>query len=225
MSPLTLGLDLGPNSIGWALIDEEAHRIVNLGVRIFPEGVDNFDTAKEVSRNEARRTARAMRRGTKRRQQRRRRLREGLIAAGLFPSNPEDQTALLARDPYDLRARALDEKRSSHELGRIFLHLAARRGFLSNRKTDRGDKEVQGMLGEISQLEAEMAANSFPTLGKLLHQKARQFDHAHREDGDHVRNRHTKRQMYEDEFNAIWDKQRTLGHASLLTEELNLMYQ
>lgn len=220
MSPLTLGLDLGPNSIGWALIDEEAHRIVNLGVRIFPEGVDNFDTAKEVSRNEARRTARAMRRGTKRRQRRRRRLREGLIAAGLFPSTPEDQTALLARDPYDLRARALDEKLSSYELGRVFLHLATRRGFLSNRKKDRGDKEVQGMLGEISQLEAEMAASSFPTLGKLLQQKARQFDHAHREDGDHVRNRHTKRQMYEDEFNAIWDKQRALGHASLLTEEL-----
>ena len=46
-SNLTLGLDLGPNSIGWALIDEEACKITAAGVRIFPEGVDNFDTKKE----------------------------------------------------------------------------------------------------------------------------------------------------------------------------------
>jgi CRISPR/Cas system Type II protein with McrA/HNH and RuvC-like nuclease domain len=52
MSEVTLGLDLGPNSIGWALIDEEHERIVDIGVRVFPEGVDNFDSAKEVSRNE-----------------------------------------------------------------------------------------------------------------------------------------------------------------------------
>ena len=42
----TLGLDLGPNSIGWALIEEgadaEKSRIVDMGVRVFPEGVDAF---------------------------------------------------------------------------------------------------------------------------------------------------------------------------------------
>ena len=31
-----LGLDLGPNSIGWALIDEKASSIISTGVRIFP---------------------------------------------------------------------------------------------------------------------------------------------------------------------------------------------
>src|SRR5437868_9434198 len=57
MAHLVLGLDLGPHSIGWALVDDELEhpeqsKLVGLGVRVFPEGVDNFDTAKEVSRNE-----------------------------------------------------------------------------------------------------------------------------------------------------------------------------
>ena len=41
----TLGLDLGANSIGWSLVADD--RIVAAGVRVFPEGVDNFDTRKE----------------------------------------------------------------------------------------------------------------------------------------------------------------------------------
>ena len=76
----TLGLDLGPNSIGWALIDEDEKQIIDLGVRVFPEGVENFDTSKEQSKNENRRIARAMRRPTARRSRRKRNLREALIA-------------------------------------------------------------------------------------------------------------------------------------------------
>lgn len=220
MPNLTLGLDLGPNSIGWALVDEENQQIVDLGVRVFPEGVDNFDTSKEVSRNEGRRVARAMRRGTKRRQRRRRLLRQGLAEAGLFPEGPEEQQALLARDPYELRAQAMEEKLDRHELGRVFFHLAQRRGFQSNRKKDRDDKEVKGMLAEINNLEAEMHASGAPTLGNLLNQKALQFNHADRQVGDNVRNRHTKREMYEEEFQAICEAQRRLGHADLLTDEL-----
>jgi len=32
-----LGLDLGTNSIGWAIVDTEDNKIENCGVRIFPE--------------------------------------------------------------------------------------------------------------------------------------------------------------------------------------------
>jgi len=220
MPRCTLGLDLGPNSIGWALIAEEDHKIVALGVRVFPEGVENFDTAKEVSRNEQRRRRRAMRRGTKRRQRRRRQLREALIEAGLFPSVPEDQETLLARDPYELRARALQEKLHPHELGRIFYHLAQRRGFRSNRKKDRGDKEVSDILKEINELDDEMRKTGSPTLGSLLYEKARRLKHAGRRQGDHIRQRHTRRDMYEREFEAICDAQRRLGNAQLLTDRL-----
>lgn len=53
----TLGLDIGTNSIGWCLM-EDGKEIADIGVRIFPEGV-NLDTkGKEISKNSARRAAR-----------------------------------------------------------------------------------------------------------------------------------------------------------------------
>ena len=133
----TLGLDLGPNSIGWALLDDQQNKIVDLGVRIFPEGVDNFDTAKEKSRNEDRRIARGMRRQIARRRRRKLRLTQALIQAELWPDDPKLQQALIEQDPYALRDQAADPDQpqlAPHELGRVLLHLNQRRGFLSNRK-------------------------------------------------------------------------------------------
>lgn len=224
MSTRTLGLDLGPNSIGWALIEEdedhpENSRIVDMGVRIFPEGVDNFDTAKEFSRNEQRRIARGMRRQTKRRARRMRYLKDALIESGLFSADAAEQTKLYACDPYELRSRALSEKLAPHEIGRLLLHLSHRRGFLSNRKKDRGDKEVQGMLAEINELGKEMEQAGASTLGDLLHKKASALKHKSRSENDHVRNRHTERAMYETEFDAIWTAQQP-HHPKLLTEQL-----
>lgn len=215
----TLGLDIGPNSIGWALIDEQQMRIINVGVRVFPEGVDKFDTSKEESRNEKRRNARGMRRQTARRSRRKRNLRAALTAAGLLPADAAEQERILATNPYELRAKALDEQLSLHELGRVFLHLNQRRGFLSNRKKDRGDAEVKGMLEEISILAKEITASGCRTLGEYLYRKYEKFDHAHRADDDHVRNRHTRRDMLIDEFEKIWDAQAKF-HPSLLTEKL-----
>ncbi len=37
-----LGLDMGTNSLGWALIDTANEFIVDSGVRIFPMGVENL---------------------------------------------------------------------------------------------------------------------------------------------------------------------------------------
>ena len=35
-----LGLDIGSNSIGWALVDTSAGKIIDCGVRIFPEALN-----------------------------------------------------------------------------------------------------------------------------------------------------------------------------------------
>lgn len=45
------------------------------------------------------------------------------------------------------------------------------------------------------------------------------MDHTHREENDHVRNRHLARSQYVDEFEAIWSAQ-AKHHPKLLTEEL-----
>ena len=58
-----LGLDLGTNSIGWALIDDVLNKIIGIGSRIFPMGVDNLgDGDGEMSKNASRTGARGIRR-------------------------------------------------------------------------------------------------------------------------------------------------------------------
>ncbi len=213
MKETVLGLDIGTNSIGWALINKSEARILDCGVRVFPAGVDNFDTGKEKSRNAERREARMARRVTARRRRRRKILKDSLVQAGLFPEEPSGQAKLYAICPYALRKKALDEKLTPHELGRVFLNLSQHRGFLSTRKGERKDKEVQGMLAEISELSGEMQAAGARTLGEYHADILARDDHAQ------VRNVHTHRQMYEDEFEQIWKAQKQF-HNNLLNKEL-----
>lgn len=219
---ITLGLDLGPNSIGWALTEEEGSghgRIVDLGVRIFPEGVENFDTKKEKPRNEERRLARMMRRQVRRRADRKRKLRQTLIDQGLFPADAQAQRDLYDLNPYALRAKALDEALTPHEFGRILLHLNQRRGFLSNRKSERKGSEVQGMLTDIEALGDQIKESGARTYGEYMYQKAEAIDHTARANDDHLRGRHTQRRWLTEEFTAIWQAQQT-HHPSMLTEAL-----
>lgn len=69
-----LGLDLGTNSIGWAVVNEaerneENSSIVKLGVRVNPLTVDelqNFEKGKSIETNTARTQKRSMRRNLQR---------------------------------------------------------------------------------------------------------------------------------------------------------------
>jgi CRISPR-associated endonuclease Csn1 len=119
--------------------------------------------------------------------------------------------------PYQLRAEALQRKLTRHELGCVLLHFATRRGFLSNRKTDR-TSDSKGMLEEIGELQKTLARRR-ETLGQYLWHLSESFDHRDSRDQDRVRHRHTLRSMYEVEFEAIWEKQRTF-YPELLTDEL-----
>ena len=208
----TLGLDLGSNSIGWSIFDQDASRLVAAGVRVFPEGVDRDKQGGEVSKNEARRIARGMRRQIFRRANRKRKLCRILVDAGLLPR--EDVAEVLQLDPYDLRRRALAEKLEPFQIGRAVAHLNQRRGFLSNRKSDKAkEKETKGMLAEISQLQGAVEAAGHKTLGQYL---AGLNDQA---PSLRVRGRHTRRDMYETEFEAIWAAQQ-VHYPQLLNDEL-----
>ncbi|GEM_PF-4081145 len=46
-----LGLDIGANSVGWALLAPDENTIIDMGVRVFQEGVSSINTAKEISRH------------------------------------------------------------------------------------------------------------------------------------------------------------------------------
>lgn len=134
-----LGLDLGTNSVGWALLEEndqgEQTGIIDMGSRIFIKSVqDKTPTPK----NQARRAARLARRTIQRRAARHACLENYLIYLGWLPAeikNPKLRETILNTlgDPYQLRKIGLDHKLSTQQLGRALLHLGMRRGFLSTR--------------------------------------------------------------------------------------------
>lgn len=162
MSKRILGLDLGSNSIGWALLKAtdagKPTELIDLGSRIFNKAVED---KTPTPKNQKRRNSRLARRVVQRRARRRRRMLNSLVSLNLLPSSLKDHPkpeSILNElgEPYSLRAKALDFPLSAHELGRVLLHLVQRRGFLSNRKTRLGqemldDPDVQAVLAEVEE--------------------------------------------------------------------------
>ncbi len=136
-----LGLDIGSNSVGWALVDTAKQTILGMGVRIFPESVNEKNTEREQSKNVERRLARQLRRQYERRRMRTDAVRGILFKAGLLPTDPSQFSALLHWDPYQLRAKALTSQLEPHEIGRIIDHINSRRGYQSNRKATSEEEE------------------------------------------------------------------------------------
>ncbi|MBI2813576.1 MAG: type II CRISPR RNA-guided endonuclease Cas9 [Opitutae bacterium] len=169
-TPYRLGLDLGTNSIGWAMMDLDATgrpvAIRRMGSRIFSDGRipktgESLAAARTKARGQRVRRERFLARRTK--------LLTSLTSLGLFP----DETDQIARrnlatlDPYELRAKALDGALHPWHLGRALLHLAKRRGFKSNRLAG-DDDEAQTTGFGIERLKSELGSS---TLGQLLHQR------------------------------------------------------
>lgn len=218
---LTLGLDLGSNSVGWALLRTERGAplsIVDSGVRIFSAGV-NVDpkSGKNESRAVNRRQMRLMRRQLARKKFRRLTVLRLLVKAGFLPAEdlPSRQPrkgelaewkSLLSSNVYELRARALDEKLAPFELGRAIFHLAHRRGFKSNKKEaarQQGKPEkaddLKGMKAQIKGLAEAIKSSGCRTLGEYFY---RNLNLEKR-----VRTQHTSRSMYRTEFDLIWATQ------------------
>ena len=192
----TLGLDLGTNSIGWAVVDDEKHNILGTGVRIFPMGVNDLGTKKEQSKNFTRRVDRQTRRQYFHKKLRKIKLLELLIKhqmcpldfddlkqwkqydktkgkSGMrFPST-EEFNAWLKLNPYQLRKEGLERKLTKEEFGRVLYHLIQRRGFFSNRKVkddakiNKG-KDDKGIEGILDAKKNVGKGKDYPTLGAYL---------------------------------------------------------
>ena len=224
--PLTLGLDIGIASVGWAVLGE--NRIIDLGVRCF----DKAETAIEgESLNKARRDARLLRRRLRRRAWRLKKLarllkREGLIADPRFfekqipaAKSLDSNTPL---SPWKLRVDALERRLGDEEWARVIYHLCKHRGFhwLSRAEeakadTDKkeGGKVKQGLAGTKRLMKekgyrtaAEMVLTEFPDA-----QRNKQGDYS----------KALSRELLAAEFKQLFEKQRALGnpHASAALEE------
>jgi CRISPR-associated endonuclease Csn1 len=211
MDSYTLGLDIGSNSIGWALLDVgERPTIVGMGVRVFPEGV-NKEKGQEKSKNATRREARGARRTHQRRNLRRDQLVKTLKKAGLLPEGNKELAELLSnKDPYELRKKGLDEKLDLYDFGRALFHINQRRGFKSNRKSDK--KKEDGPIAKgAGELQKRINDAKCRTLGEY-------FAGLNPEE-QRIREKYTFRSMYEEEFDLLWAKQSKF-YPKVLTEEL-----
>ncbi|WP_329804773.1 type II CRISPR RNA-guided endonuclease Cas9 [Flavobacterium facile] len=220
-----LGLDLGTNSIGWALIDDVKNNIIGVGSRIFPMGVIDLGNGdSEISRNASRTGARGVRRQFFRRRLRKKILLKALSENNMCPMNtsdfedwkktklfPSDKLATwFALNPYELRQKALNEKLSLEEIGRIFYHLIQRRGFLSNsRKGGTDDGAIfkgNPKEGKIGITETQESIQD-KILGSYLFDIYPKENQPFQDGLERIRNRYTTRKMYVDEFELIWSKQ------------------
>ncbi len=222
-----LGIDVGTSSIGWSLMDTADGRVIDLGVRIFSDGRDPKSGASLAV---DRRDARAMRRRRDRYVRRRSVFLETLIRFGLMPSDADEARLVAAKDPYPIRARALDEALTPHEIGRVLFHLNQRRGFKSNRKAERSRKD--GEDGKIETgakaLDAAMRDVDARTLGDFLYMRRTAVDVTGAVDPRPARVRmggesqaydfYPQRRHVEAEFEAVWAEQ-AKHHPTLLTPE------
>ncbi len=225
---MILGLDIGTNSVGWALIetdsDGDPSGVHAAGARCFDAGLDgDVGSGRGEPRNAKRRDARQARRQGWRRKRRRKKLIGVLQKHGLLPesiertpkgiheglvtldtslkeSNPPKNHREEQLLPYLLRTKSASEKVALFELGRSLYHLAHRRGFLSNRKeSGEEDDETGAVKGGIKNLREDMESAGAKTLGGYF----ATLDPSEAR----IRQRWTARQMYIDEFNVIMDEQ------------------
>ena len=222
-----LGLDLGTNSIGWAIVDTQedgSYKLFDKGVSIFQEGV-KIEKGNESSKAAERTGYRSARRRIFRRKLRKIETLKVLVDLGWCPYlsieqladwrykdiyPKEDEFILWQRtsdneqnNPYYYRYLALTQKldlskkENKFILGRVMYHLSQRRGFLSNRKDN--TKESDGKVTKgISDLKKAIEDRGCKYLGEYFYTIYGK---------ERIRAHYTSRQEYKDEFDAICAKQ------------------
>lgn len=209
-----LGLDVSTNSIGWCLVEDNA-QIVDIGVRIFSDGRDPKSGASLAV---DRRDARSMRRRRDRYLGRRSAFLETLVQYGLMPADADEAKLVATKDPYEIRARALDGQLAPFEIGRALFHLNQRRGFKSNRKAERksNDNEDGKIAGGAKALDQAMAEGGFDTLGQFL--ASLETRRVRMSSDNQSYDFYPQRRHIEYEFARIWQEQ-AKHHPLLLTQQ------
>ena len=232
---LALSIDVG--AIGWTLLEGDSMRIKDMGTSVFQVGSENFGMGiREVSRKSLRTQNRVRRMRNSRKRIRRNFLIKRLVAAGLCPLNSDEieREAIhtfsknqkfidwIQLNPYHLRVKAIKEKITLHELGRILYHLSKRRGFSFNKRNV--DMETNaifkgipsyGRLG-IFDLENKMEGK---TLGEYLNSILPIENTSYQKNSNlRVRNRFVSREMYVKEAHRILSTQ--VAFHSKLTDDL-----
>lgn len=231
----TLGLDIGIASVGWAVlennIDGEPIKIERLGVRIFDKA-EHPKTGASLA--EPRREARGQRRTIRRKRHRKDRIKQLIQQNGIMTRVEMSEMfehSQFETSVYELRVQALERALTKQEFVRVLIHLAQRRGYKSNSKSEEAkDKENGKVKSAISENKQCMEENGYRTIGEMLLHDDRFWEcnpdgtkifvpHNHLDDYRTT----VERSMVEDEIRLIFSQQRALG-ASYVTAEFEEAY-
>ncbi|HET7100121.1 MAG TPA: hypothetical protein VFJ52_03140, partial [Terriglobia bacterium] len=231
-----LGIDLGSNSLGWAiigLIDGEPAQIVRAGARVFEAGMEgDIQSGQEESRNLKRRQMRLQRRQTWRRARRLKKIFNLLQGYGLLPagdaSTPEKRQDLI--NELDKSIRASDWFKTKAASGKFpepgqtlpyILRAAALDEELDPHFLGRALYHLAQRRGYKSNRNAPPKKDEKPGevekgIGEITEGMAQSGS---RTLGEYlasldpftrrIRQRWTARPMYQEEFQRIWEKQAT----------------
>lgn len=213
----TLGLDLGIASVGWCVINTDQHRIEDLGVRTFTkaEQPKNGDPLAE-----ARRLARGARRRIRRRAHRLERIRQLFSTFVDQPiSHIEDLLFTPSRScPYELRAQGLDRLLTPQEWLRVLYHIASRRGFQSNRKSETMDTKDDGgkLLAGVRENASLLSDKKYRTIGEMFYKDEKFTAHKRNKGGSYA---HTIGRSYMlDEIHILFQAQQELNNPHATSE-------
>jgi CRISPR-associated endonuclease Csn1 len=172
---ISLGLDIGSNSVGSAWVDTEKGEI-HLGVSVFQAGVEESEDKRGAPKNQARRQTRSQRRNIRRRAERKRELTRFLMDHDFVPREPKELQNLYEKDPWQLRRKALTEPLSPQEFARIVIHLAQRRGAVGV-ESDPDDPDEGKVKDGMDRLREELLKRYVPeNFRDDLRKNAHDFD-------------------------------------------------
>lgn len=212
--PLTFGLDIGIASVGWAVLGE--NRIIDLGVRCFDKAED---PQTGDSLNEHRRLMKTQRNRLRRRVLRLKKLRRLLRDIGAVPNaNIENFTATSSKkgdparpEPWELRAKGLDEKLDGADWARVLYHIIKHRGFYAARKSETVDDNKEGgKLTKGVKRTAALMQGKWRTLGEMA-AKDEAFLQAKRNKAGSYLNSFS-RSLLDEELRKLFESQRNLGN-------------
>ncbi|WP_046759090.1 type II CRISPR RNA-guided endonuclease Cas9 [Kordia jejudonensis] len=211
-----LGLDLGTNSIGWALVHEAENKnelsdIIKLGVRVNPltaEEKTDFEKGRPLSTNADRTLKRGARRNLQRFKLRRKNLIEILTTHRIIDTH----TVLTELGNYTthqtlaLRAKAAKHKIEKDEFARVLLAINKKRGYKSSRKVKNEDEgiAIDGMAVAKELYNQQLTPGQY--VYQLLKENKKYIPDFYQSD-------------LQQEFDAIWEFQQQF-YESILTDEL-----
>lgn len=221
---LTLGLDIGIASLGWALLDLENKSFVAAGVRTWDAPEDNRKNLLNAKRREKRLLRRVIRHKARHLEKTRKLFRDkGLIqyADSNFLAKLTAAGDLLpgpASDPWRLRAAALDRLLTGPELAVALYHIANHRGYRDTSKAKSNqDSEGRVLLSALDASTDAFRLSGYRTVGEwyandpafAVRKRNSTDDYSHS----------VRREILRDEVREIFRAQQALG-SKLVTDQL-----